>query len=156
MSELTMIEINGIKMEVDLRSAKKVESYKVGDNVKVLIKEYGDSYTSCPGVIIGFDNFQNLPTITVCYLKPGYSAEIKFASINPKSVDIEIVHMQDHEKLLDSATTTSQLDREILKKETEVLELKQKKAFFLDHYGKITDAINETKKIEENENANGF
>lgn len=149
MSELTIIEINGIKMEVDLRTAQRVESYKVGDNVKVLVKEYGDTYTSCPGVIIGFDAFAQLPTITVCYLKPGYNAEIKFVGINSKTEGIEIVHMAAHEKLLDSETTMQYIDREILKKETEVTELKMKKSFFLEHYGAITIAINEQKKLEE-------
>jgi hypothetical protein len=148
MSELTIVEINGIKMEVDLRHAKKIEQYKVGDIVKVLVKEYGDTYASCPGVIIGFDNYQMLPTITVCYLKPGYNAEVKFISINSKTVDIEICHMPDHEKMLDSATTVQYLDREILKKETEVMELKQKKSFFIENYNKLTTAINSPKELE--------
>jgi len=33
-------------MEVDLSQAKVVDQYKIGDNVKVLKKEYSDSYKS--------------------------------------------------------------------------------------------------------------
>ena len=36
------IEINGVKLEIDLRTAKRVDTFKIGDNVKVLKKEYGD------------------------------------------------------------------------------------------------------------------
>ena len=36
MEEKRLVEINGIKMEVDMRSARRVDTFKVGDNVKVL------------------------------------------------------------------------------------------------------------------------
>ena len=40
---MRVIEINGIKVEVDLRTAKQINQYKVGDNVKLLIKSgYGN------------------------------------------------------------------------------------------------------------------
>ncbi len=29
-----IIEVAGVKMEIDLRTAKKIENFKVGDNVK--------------------------------------------------------------------------------------------------------------------------
>jgi len=32
------VEINGIKMDVDLRSATRIETVKVGTHVKVLVK----------------------------------------------------------------------------------------------------------------------
>jgi hypothetical protein len=81
-----IIEINGIKMEVDLREAKTVDTYKVGDTVKILIPEYGDKYKSAAGVIIGFDDFQSLPTIVVAYLDADYrGAEVKFAYVNSNS-----------------------------------------------------------------------
>ena len=35
-----IIEINGIKMEVDLRNAKRIDTFKVGDPVKVLDMTY--------------------------------------------------------------------------------------------------------------------
>ena len=33
----TQIEINGVKLEVDLRNATRIDEFKVGDNVKVKI-----------------------------------------------------------------------------------------------------------------------
>ena len=39
MEEKRIVEIDGVKIEVDLRTAKRVDSYKVGDNVKILEKE---------------------------------------------------------------------------------------------------------------------
>ena len=35
MEEKRIIDINGMKMEVDLRTAKRIDTFKVGDNVKV-------------------------------------------------------------------------------------------------------------------------
>ena len=72
-----IIEVNGVKMEIDLRNAKVVENYKVGDYVKVLIKEY-NSYKSYIGNIIGFDNFektkekkkQSCDFCVICNLRP--------------------------------------------------------------------------------------
>ena len=132
--QTTIVEINGIKMEVDLRHAKKIEHYKVGDNVKVLVKEY-NNYASYPGVIIGFDEFANLPTISVCYLKTGHNAEVKFVYINAESQDVEIVHMSDADRM-ELNLAPEQLDREILKKEAEIADLKAKKAYFLENFNR--------------------
>ncbi len=129
MSDKTIIEINGVKLEVDLRQAKKIEDFKIGDNVKILIKEYSDSYKSHPGVIVGFDNFERLPTIVICYCDVSYSkAEIKFVYLNAQSKDVEICHMASHEK------ATDYLDREIASKEKDLIDLKHKKEYFITHY----------------------
>ena len=34
------IEIDGVKVAVDMRTVKKIDVYRVGDNVKVLRKSY--------------------------------------------------------------------------------------------------------------------
>lgn len=65
-----VIEINGVKLEVDMRYAKRVDELRVGSKVKVLNKEYS-SYKVYPGVIVGFEEFDNLPTIVVAYLECG-------------------------------------------------------------------------------------
>lgn len=149
MSEKQIIEINGIKLEVDMRYAKVIENYKVGDNVKVLVKKYGDDYQTFPGVIVGFDNFNNLPTITVCYVDLSYSAaEIKFISINAKTKDIEIVHMADYEKAIDKTRAIDYLDRVIFKAESELNELRRKKTYFLEKYNQHMEPI----KLETNQN----
>ena len=133
MSEKTIIEINGIKMEVDLRYANKLDCYKVGDNVKVLVKDYS-GYKSNPGVIIGFDEFKMLPTIIVCYISCDYTGKVNFAYINNESKDIELCHMNEHEVLIDKEAAVQQLDRELDKKRAEVLDLEYKKSYFLEKY----------------------
>lgn len=142
MSEKTIVEINGIKLEVDLRHAKRIEEFKVGDNVKILIKGYGDDYKSHGGVIVGFDQFENLPTIVICYCEVSYSsAEIKFAYINSKTKDIEICHMGEYEKLIDLDMAKSFMEREVAKKEQEVLDIKRKQQYFLAHYNKTFSSL---------------
>ena len=65
-------------MEIDLRQAKVINNFKVGDTIKVLIKQYSE-YKSNVGMIVGFDEFQKLPTIVIAYLDIDYSAaSIKF------------------------------------------------------------------------------
>ena len=85
MEERTVVEINGVKMEVDLRTARTIDTYKVGDRVKVLVKKYSDTYETHHGVIVAFDNFENLPTITVCYITTGYNGDLSFSYINEKN-----------------------------------------------------------------------
>jgi hypothetical protein len=137
MSELTIIEINGIKMEVDLRSAKKIENYKVGDNIKVLVKKYSETYESYYGVIVGFDEFEKLPTINVCYVESSYnSAEIKMLSINSKTEGHEICHIPEHENIFNETRVVDMLDNKIAKAQDEVDTLTRKKYYFLNFYNK--------------------
>lgn len=133
--EKQIIEINGIKMEVDMRYAKVVENYKIGDNVKVLIKKYSDNYETHPGVIVAFDQFEKLPTITICYVEIGYSsAEVKFISFNSSTKDVEIVHMAEHEKLIDKSKALDYLNRVVAAIEGELLELQRKRSYFLEKF----------------------
>ena len=44
-----IVEINGIKMDVDERTATAITEYKVGQTVKVLKKKYSDQYEVYPG-----------------------------------------------------------------------------------------------------------
>ena len=88
---MKLIEVNGVKLEVDMRYAKKVEQYRVGDKVKVLIKKYSDTSTSHIGVIVGFDNFEQRPTIIVAYIESDYSGtKLNFVHINKDTKDVEI------------------------------------------------------------------
>jgi hypothetical protein len=40
MTEKTIIEVSGVKLEVDLRQARRIEEIRIGDRVKVLTKDY--------------------------------------------------------------------------------------------------------------------
>jgi UDP-galactopyranose mutase len=141
MSEKQVVEVNGIKMEVDMRYAKVIENYKIGDAVKVLIKKYND-YTSYPGVIVGFDNFEKLPTIIICYVDVDYNAaEVKFAYFNEKSEDIEIAPYHNPDFKSDKHDVVDKLNRDIEKKEAELDDIKAKKVYFMRHFDKYFDEV---------------
>lgn len=133
-----IVEINGVKMEVDSRHAKVVhENLKVGSKVKVLYKEY-DRKKVGHGVIVGFDMFKDLPTINVLYVEDGYSPEVKLQAFNQDSKDFSIVpDMDDTYELFDKERVIDVLDRDILKKEQEVADVKAKKEFFLKAFGHV-------------------
>lgn len=134
MSEKTIIEINGVKLEVDLRNAKRIDEFKVGDNIKFLRKDYSD-YKSLPGVIIAFDHFEKLPTIIIAYIEDSYSeCVVKFAYYNAQSKDMEICHMADHERVLDKKRCEDMLQDKIERLERDLDDLKRKKNFFIEKY----------------------
>lgn len=136
MSDKHVIEINGVKMEVDLRHTRRIDTMRVGDRVKVLTKLYGGEYKIHAGTIIGFEPFEKLPTIIVAYLDVDYSqATVKFIYFNAASKDVEIVVAVDDDALdVNKADVLSQMDRAIQKKEDEVADLKSRRAFFLANF----------------------
>ncbi len=133
--QTTVIEINGVKLEVDLRTAKRVDEMRVGTRIKVLKKEYS-THKVFHGVIIGFEPFQKLPTIIVAFANIDYSgAKIEFLYYNAKSEDVEIVVANDDDvAALDKNDFLAHCDREIAKKELEITELRQRKSYFLDKF----------------------
>jgi len=134
MEERTVVEINGVKMEVDLRTARTIDTYKVGDRVKVLVKKYSDNYETHHGVIVAFDNFENLPTITVCYITTGYSGDLSFAYINSKSKDIELVACND-DVLIEKGEVLARLQKQIDLKKAEIEDIERKMRYFEDRFG---------------------
>ena len=66
--EKTIIEVGGVKLEVDMRYARRVDTLRVGDRVKCLVKKYGNTHETYPGVVVGFEPFPSLPSIVVAYL----------------------------------------------------------------------------------------
>ena len=131
----TVVEINGVKLEVDLRDAKVINNYKIGDSVKILVKEY-DSFKPYPGVIVGFDNFKTLPTIIVAYIKIQYNtAAISFAYINNESKDYELCPASNDKILFEKVRVIELLDMEIIKTQEALLDLERKKEYFLRQFG---------------------
>lgn len=132
--EKRMIEINGVKMEVDMRTATTVDSLKVGDPVKVLVKSYSD-YKSFAGVIIGFDEFKERPTIIVMYLKTDYSScTLEYAYINKDSKDVEVIKARDPVVPFEKTAVNDRMDQEIEKKERELADLRYKKKYFNESF----------------------
>lgn len=134
--QTTIIEINGVKMEVDLRNAKRIDELKIGSRVKCLVKRYSD-FATYPGIIVGFEPFPTKPTIIVAYLEHDYSsAGIKFQSFNSDTKDFEVVADLDHNALeVNRSNVLNAFDRDIQKKKLELEEVEQKRAFFLANFG---------------------
>jgi hypothetical protein len=132
-NEKTVIEINGVKMEVDLRHARRIENIGIGTRVKVLRKTYADSYAVLQGIVIGFEPFQKLPTIIIAVANIDYSeAKVEFIYYNAKSEGVEIVVASDDDlAALDKNDFIAKVDREIATKEGEITELNARKAYFL-------------------------
>ena len=137
MEETRIIEINGIKMEVDLRHAKRVDSFKVGDRVRVLVKKYSDAFYTYAGMIVGFDNFTEHPTIIVAYVEPSaYDKEpLKFVFINKDTKDVEIAAMVDDFIAADKSVIVAAMDRSIQSNKDQIAEMEARKAYFLKYFG---------------------
>ena len=137
MEEKRIIEIKGVKLEVDLSKATKIENYKVGDNVKVLRKTYGDSYSVYNGVIVAFVNFETLPTIQIAVFKQDYNTStIEFIDFNAKSEGMEISLCSPHELRLEKNTVVERMNNEITKKQEEAQDLIRKRDWFLEYFSK--------------------
>ena len=137
-TEKRIIEINGVKMEVDLRNAKVVEQYKVGDNIKVLIKEYSNDYRSYIGTIIGFDDFKETPTVVIAYLKTQYgSAEIKYVYFNKETKDFEITSLNNWDIPVTKTDILKKFDSMKEEKEKEIKDIENKKVLFETLFGKF-------------------
>lgn len=136
MNTMTTIEINGVKMEVDLRHAKRVETISIGTRVKVLRKKYGDSYEVLQGIVIGFEPFKELPTMILAVANIDYNeAKVEFIYYNSKTENLEVVVSSDDDlAALDKSDFISRIDREIVKKETEIQELHARKVYFLEKF----------------------
>lgn len=138
--EKRTVEINGIKFEVDMRTAVRVDQFKVGDNIKLLDKSYS-SHSIKEGVIVDFLNFKELPTIQVAYFDTSYmGAEIKFLNINEETKDYEILPSNPHEFGLEKNTVVEKMQMEIQSKLNAADEIQHKLDWFLKFYGKYFES----------------
>ena len=132
-----IIEIDGVKVEVDLRTAKRVDSFKVGDNIKILDKEY-DNYKVKPGIIVDFAEFQELPTIVIAVFEEGSWSSvpnISFIYYNKNtSKKVEIVSCSEDEIKVSKEGVIERFEREIQKKKNEYEDLKNKLDYFKTHF----------------------
>lgn len=135
-SHIRVIEVSGQKFEVDLRSAKKIDQFRVGHKVKVLKKKW-DGYQSYPGVIVGIDAFQNLPTIVIAHIENplGGTGKIEFSYLNSQTKDVEICPMCEDDIVPTRDTILTYFNRAIENKLKETEELRSKKEWFLRQYG---------------------
>ena len=139
-----IIEIDGVKVEIDLRTAKRVDSFKVGDNIKILDKEY-DTYKVKPGIIVDFAEFQELPTIVIAVFEEGSwssAPNISFIYYNKNtSKKVEIVSCSEDEIKVSKEGVIERFEREIQKKKNEYEDLKNKLEYFKTHFIKVYKEI---------------
>ena len=150
---LQVVEINGIKMEVDTRLAKRVDQFRVGDRVKVLKKnQYGDEHKVFSGVIAGFEMFKSLPTIIIAYIEVEYNeAKVRTIYYNSNSKDVEIVADSNESLPIEKGTVLASIDREIEKKQAEIDDLLYKRRYFIEMFGKFIALDDEITQEEANE-----
>ena len=135
--EKRIVEINGVKLEVDLRSAKRIDEFKVGDTVKVLDNR-NDKNEVRTGVITDFANFKELPTIIVAVYKAGdywSKPTIEFIPFNAETKGIEIVGVSAEEIIVSKETIVNKFDDEIAKKRDELNDLIVKRDTFVKYFG---------------------
>lgn len=137
-----IIEINGVRLEVDLRSARRIDEFKVGDSVKVLDNR-NDKNMVRSGVITDFANFKELPTIMVAmYTPPDYWSKpsIEFIPYNANTENIEIVAVSAEEIIVSRDTIVQKFDDEIAKKRDELNDLIIKRDTFVKYFGRRQEA----------------
>ena len=140
--ETQIFEINGTKVEVDLRTATRIDTFTIGTKVKLLKKSDYSEPEVYSGVIVGFEPFESLPTLIVCYLENGYlSTDLKFAHINSNSADkYEMVQSIDDTMPVDRADVLDKLSAEVEKKRAEIEEIEKKRDYFLRHFDQWFEA----------------
>lgn len=144
-NERRIIEVNGIKMELDMRSAtvRTLDAFKVGDTVKVLVKKYDKEYRSHAGIIVGFDDFKDNPTIIVMYLGDEYgSSAVNWLYINAQNTESQIVRANEDDVLFSQEMVVDKMNREIEKAKANLTEAQTRKDVFFKYFGKVLD-INE-------------
>lgn len=140
-----IIEINGVKLEVDMRSARRIDEFKVGDSVKVLDQRDGKNEMRS-GVITDFANFKDLPTMMVAIYKEGSFWEkptIEFIPFNANTEGIEIVGVSAEEIIVSRDTVVQKFDDEIAKKRDELNDLIIKRDTFVKYFGKGQEVAHE-------------
>lgn len=138
-NEKTVIEINGVKLEVDLRCARKITEFRVGDSVKLLLKKYSDSYESHIGMIVDFDAFTERPTIVIAYIDASQwdssNSVLKFAYLNKDSKDVEVAAVTDDFRIsIEKNQILAAFDGKIKVKENEIEDLKRRKRYFIEKF----------------------
>ena len=141
---MKIIEVGGVKMEVDMRHVRQVNTFHVGDTVKVLIKSYSDSFKMRKGVIIDFAFFEKLPTIVVAYIEGDYDGELKTVHVNAQSKDTEIAHCTADELSIDKDAMLEKMDRALAKAENEAETVRTHRAIFLNRFGKFFEGYEAT------------
>ena len=141
-----IVEIDGVKLEIDLRKAKVIDHYKIGDPVRVLHPGTGYGSGIKAGVIVGFCEFDKNPAIEILELDAEYSG-VNFKLITVVSGQenpVQIAPYDRYSGLFTQADIVTRFNREIQKKELELADLKLKKEYFINDFLKAFQQIGVT------------
>ena len=135
-NEKQVIEVNGVKLEVDMRYAKRIEELRIGSRVKVLDgRGYGARPEVRAGVVVGFEPFPSLPTIIIAYVKTGYNEiGLETVSYNSATEKVEIVASLDDDFSVNRNEVLGWFSRERQKLDEKRAELDAKEQFFNDRF----------------------
>lgn len=133
------IVINGMKVDVDMRTARKIDEFRVGDNVRILHtdKDYNGEVKQKVknGVITDFANFQDLPTIVIAEIASDYTGvDIQFVYYNEKSEGLEITYMSEEEAKISEKGVIELFNHKIEEAQNTLDKIKYKKNFFIKHF----------------------
>ncbi len=126
-----IIEINGVKFEVDARTAtvRQLSTIRIGAKVKVL-KDERVLY----GTVIGFEPFADNPVVVICYIDSQYyssSPDFKFLYYSAKSKEQVVVSSEDDDAGIERDDVIMKIEKSIAAKQTEIQDLEDKKRYFL-------------------------
>lgn len=133
-----IIELNGIKLEADLRNAKVIETYKVGDNIKVLDKSYSETKIHT-GTIVDFADFGDTQAVIVAVYKEAdfwNPPTVSFVTVTEDNDKYSIAPIIADELRLSKDTIVERFNQEIAKHQREIDDLKLKKEMFIKYFGK--------------------
>jgi hypothetical protein len=131
--ERMIVEVNGMKLDVDMRTARRIDTLQIGSRVKVLTKSpYESSVKIRPGVVAAFEPFPSKPSIVVAVLDISYSeAKLEFLTYNADSKDVEVIASIDDDMLtINRADVHSRIEREIATKQREIEDLERRRDWF--------------------------
>jgi hypothetical protein len=138
-----IVEIDGVKIEVDLRTVKVIDHYKVGDPVQILHPGEGYGCGIKAGVIVGFCDFNENSAIEIIELDADYTG-VNFKTltvVSGQKNNVQIAPYDKYQGLISQADVVTRFDREIQKKELELADLKLKKKYFIDDFAKAFERI---------------
>lgn len=115
---------------------------RVGSTVKILIRQYDNRYISCPAIVIGIANFNNLPSIELMYIDTG-SAEVKFLTYNNNTDTIEIAPFSAFETQLTRPQIREILVNRVNKSLEELRTARSRLTIFDELFGKLIGPDNE-------------
>lgn len=144
MEEKKIVEINGIKMEVDMRHAKRVDHFRVGTKVKILKSgDYNDEKNVYAGIVVGFEEFKELPTIVIAYLHRDYNPKVEMLYFNKETKKVEVIIADDDYLPFEKMDVIQKMDREIEAEEVKLIELRRKKEYFITRFGSYFPDVGE-------------